>query len=96
VSTGIGGHEVVAVLEGAGPGPTVAYRAEMDAVAADEQDQSEFASHVPGVAHLCGHDLHTTIGVGVAQVLSRLRHGFSGRVVFVFQPVKVLRAAFPF
>jgi metal-dependent amidase/aminoacylase/carboxypeptidase family protein len=88
VSTGIGGHGVVAVLDGAGPGPTVAYRADMDAVAADELVETEFASQVPGAAHLCGHDLHTTIGVGVAQVLSRLRHQFDGRVVFVFQPAE--------
>jgi amidohydrolase len=88
VSTGIGGHGVVAVLDGAGPGPTVAYRADLDAAAADELADDEFASQVPGVAHLCGHDLHTAIGVGIAQVLSRLRHRFSGRLVFVFQPAE--------
>ncbi|UWP80195.1 M20 metallopeptidase family protein [Dactylosporangium fulvum] len=88
VSTGIGGHGVVAVLDGAGLGPTVAYRADMDAVAADELAGGEFASQVPGAAHLCGHDLHTTIGVGIAETLSRLRHRFSGRVVFVFQPAE--------
>jgi metal-dependent amidase/aminoacylase/carboxypeptidase family protein len=88
VSTGVGGHGVVAVLDGAGPGPTVAYRADMDAVAADELVDSEFVSQVPGAAHLCGHDLHTAIGVGIAQVLSRLRHLFSGRVAFAFQPAE--------
>lgn len=88
VSTGVGGHGVVAVLDGAGPGPTVAYRADMDAVAADEMVGSEFVSQVPGVAHLCGHDLHTAIGVGMAQVLARLRHLFRGRVAFVFQPAE--------
>jgi metal-dependent amidase/aminoacylase/carboxypeptidase family protein len=88
VSTGVGGHGVVAVLDGAGPGPTVAYRADMDAVAANERADSEFSSQVPGVAHLCGHDLHTAIGVGVAQVLAQLRHQFSGRVVFLFQPAE--------
>jgi metal-dependent amidase/aminoacylase/carboxypeptidase family protein len=87
-STGVGGHGVVAVLDGAGPGPTVAYRADMDAVAGDELAEGEFSSQVPGVAHLCGHDLHTAIGVGVAQVLARLRHRFSGRVVFLFQPAE--------
>jgi amidohydrolase len=88
VSTGIGGHGVVAVLSGTGPGPTVAYRADMDAIAADELVDDEFSSRVPGVAHLCGHDLHTSIGVGIAQVLARLRHRFSGRVVFMFQPAE--------
>lgn len=88
MSTGVGGHGVVAVLDGAGPGPTVAYRADMDAVAGDERADGAFSSRVPGVAHLCGHDLHTAIGVGVAQVLARLRHRFSGRVVFLFQPAE--------
>ena len=87
VSTGIGGHGVVAVLDGTAPGPTVAYRADMDAVAADELT-GEFASQVPGAAHLCGHDVHTTIGVGMAETLARLRQRFSGRVVFVFQPAE--------
>jgi metal-dependent amidase/aminoacylase/carboxypeptidase family protein len=88
VSTGVSGHGVVAVLDGTGPGPTVAYRADMDAVDADELVDSEFVSQVPGAAHLCGHDLHTAIGVGIAQVLSRLRHALRGRVVFVFQPAE--------
>jgi metal-dependent amidase/aminoacylase/carboxypeptidase family protein len=79
---------VVAVLDGAVPGPTVAYRADMDAVAADEVSGDEFASQVPGAAHLCGHDVHTAIGVGIAQTLSRLRQRLSGRVVFVFQPAE--------
>ncbi|MFE9749494.1 M20 family metallopeptidase [Saccharothrix saharensis] len=86
VTTGVGGHGVVAVLAGSGPGPTVAYRADLDAVVADEVAESPFASRVPGVAHLCGHDLHTAIGVGVARVLARAR--FDGTVVFVFQPAE--------
>ncbi|GAB2954544.1 M20 family metallopeptidase [Streptomyces pseudoechinosporeus] len=88
VSTGVGGHGVVAVLEGAGAGPVVAYRADMDAVDDDEAFDAEFASRVPGAAHLCGHDLHTTIGVGVAQVLARLREYVNGRIVFLFQPAE--------
>ena len=86
VSTGVGGHGVVAVLEGDRPGATVAYRADLDAVAADELGGGAFASRVPGAAHLCGHDLHTAIGVGVARVLARRR--FAGRVVFFFQPAE--------
>jgi metal-dependent amidase/aminoacylase/carboxypeptidase family protein len=60
----------------------------MDAVGGNEMADGEPSSQVPGVAHLCGHDLHTAIGVGVAQVLARLRHRFSGRVVFLFQPAE--------
>lgn len=88
VTTGVGGHGVVAVVEGAGDGPTAAYRADMDAVGADEPPRFAFASQVPEAAHLCGHDLHTAIGVGVALVLARLRERLNGRVVFLFQPAE--------
>ncbi|MFJ5774529.1 M20 family metallopeptidase [Streptomyces sp. NPDC093094] len=88
VTTGVGGHGVVAVLSGAGPGPTVAYRADMDAVDEDEQYAGEFASQVPGAAHLCGHDLHTAIGVGIAEVLAQLRERLNGKVVLLFQPAE--------
>ena len=60
----------------------------MDAVDDDELFDCAFASQVPGAAHLCGHDLHTAIGVGVALVLARLRNQLNGRVVFVFQPAE--------
>jgi metal-dependent amidase/aminoacylase/carboxypeptidase family protein len=88
VTTGVGGHGVVATLDGGRGGPTVAYRADMDAVAAAETFGGDFASRVPGAAHLCGHDVHTAVGVGTAQVLARQRHRLAGRVVFVFQPAE--------
>jgi metal-dependent amidase/aminoacylase/carboxypeptidase family protein len=88
VHTGVGGHGVVGVLDGTGAGPTLLYRADMDAVEDDERYVSDFASQVPGAAHLCGHDLHTAIGVGIAQTLARLRDRLAGRVVFVFQPAE--------
>ncbi|HEX6684090.1 MAG TPA: M20/M25/M40 family metallo-hydrolase [Candidatus Limnocylindrales bacterium] len=78
VTTGVGGYGVVGVLKGALPGRTVAYRADMDATTGSAGQ----------TAHLCGHDLHTTVGVGVAQVLARLRHRLRGTVVFVFQPAE--------
>jgi metal-dependent amidase/aminoacylase/carboxypeptidase family protein len=81
VTTGIGGHGVVGVLSGARPGRTVAYRADMDAVPPDEQIGGGTT-----LAHVCGHDIHTTVGIGIAQVLARLRERLAGRVVFVFQP----------
>jgi metal-dependent amidase/aminoacylase/carboxypeptidase family protein len=83
VTTGVGGHGVVGVLTGARRGRTVAYRADMDAV--------EPSSQVGGgtqPAHVCGHDVHTTVGVGVAEVLARLRNRLAGTVVFVFQPAE--------
>jgi metal-dependent amidase/aminoacylase/carboxypeptidase family protein len=98
VTTGVGGHGVVALLDGSADGPTVAYRADMDAVDAntnvlpfprpDRNFDEGFASRVPGVAHLCGHDLHTAIGVGVAQALATSAEPVRGRLVFVFQPAE--------
>jgi metal-dependent amidase/aminoacylase/carboxypeptidase family protein len=88
VTTGVGGHGVVAVLAGADDGPTVAFRADMDAVEDHELFDGDFASQVPGVAHLCGHDLHTSIGVGVAHVLARHQDRLRGRVLFLFQPAE--------
>ncbi|MEV7629552.1 M20/M25/M40 family metallo-hydrolase [Actinoplanes sp. NPDC089786] len=98
VTTGVGGHGVVAVLDGSADGPTVAYRADMDAVDARTNvlpiprsgrvfDEG-FASRVPGVEHLCGHDLHTAIGVGVARALAQGSEPVRGRLVFVFQPAE--------
>ncbi len=98
VTTGVGGHGVLAVLDGSADGPTVAYRADMDAVDAetnvlpfpmsDRVFDEGFASRVPGVAHLCGHDLHTAIGVGVARALAQGSEPIRGRLVFVFQPAE--------
>ena len=98
VTTGVGGHGVVAVLDGSADGPTVAYRADMDAVDARVNVlpiprsglvfDEDFASRVPGVAHLCGHDLHTAIGVGVARALAQGTEPVRGRLVFVFQPAE--------
>ncbi|MFG1606785.1 M20 family metallopeptidase [Actinoplanes sp. NPDC049265] len=98
VTTGVGGHGVVAVLDGSADGPTVAYRADMDAVDARTNvlpiprsglvfDEG-FASRAPGVEHLCGHDLHTAIGVGVARTLAQGVEPVRGRLVFVFQPAE--------
>lgn len=83
VTTGVGGHGVVGVLRGSRPGRTVAYRADMDAV-----PPQDIVGGGPAAAHLCGHDIHTTVAVGVAQVLARLRRQLSGTVVFVFQPAE--------
>jgi metal-dependent amidase/aminoacylase/carboxypeptidase family protein len=83
VTTGIGGHGVMGVLEGDLPGRTVAYRADMDAVPVHEQIDGG-----TGPAHLCGHDVHTTVGVGIAEVLAQLRHRLCGTIVFVFQPAE--------
>ncbi|MGD3110613.1 M20 metallopeptidase family protein [Streptomyces sp. YGL11-2] len=83
VTTGVGGHGVVGVLRGARPGRTVAYRADMDAV-----PPKDIVGGGSAPAHVCGHDIHTAVAVGVAKVLVRLRRHLSGTVVFLFQPAE--------
>ncbi|MEO1076035.1 MAG: M20 family metallopeptidase [Bacteroidota bacterium] len=86
VRTGVGGHGVVGVLEGAQPGPTVAFRADMDAVRSMAEDPVDYRSVVPGVRHICGHDVHTTIGVALAEGFAAVRDDLAGTVMLVFQP----------
>lgn len=88
VSTGVGGHGVIGLLEGKREGPIVAWRADMDAVPGDEILDAPYKSCVPGVVHICGHDAHTTIGLGIAQVLSAMRDQVAGQVKFIFQPAE--------
>ena len=88
VRTGVGGHGVVGVLRGGRPGPVVAYRADMDAVIDRSPDPVAFASVVPGVRHICGHDVHTTIGVALATALAAERGELAGTVLFLFQPAE--------
>jgi len=83
VTTGVGGHGVVGILAGARRGRTIAYRADMDALVPGDQ-----VGGGTQAAHFCGHDLHTTIGVGIAEVLARLRDRLAGTVAFVFQPAE--------
>lgn len=86
VETGVGGHGVVGVLRGGRPGPVVAFRADMDAVHDASPDPVEFRSVVPGVRHICGHDVHTTVGLGIATALATVRSDLPGTVKFIFQP----------
>ena len=88
VRTGVGGHGVVGVLRGDRRGPVVAYRADMDAVAGDEPADREYRSQVPGVQHMCGHDLHVAIGLGIAELLAEHRSELPGTVLFLFQPAE--------
>ncbi len=84
----VGGHGVVAVLEGNSPGPVIAIRADMDALPMEELTGLPFASRNKGFMHACGHDGHVAIALGAAGVLSQVRHALRGSVKFMFQPAE--------
>ena len=88
VKTGIAKHGVVALLKGSKPGPVVAVRADMDALPIQETLDVPYKSLNPGVKHACGHDVHTTVELGVAEVLSKMRDQISGTIKFIFQPAE--------
>jgi amidohydrolase len=87
---------VVGLLKGGRPGPVVALRADMDALPVAEQVDVAFKSTVTtewngqqcGVMHACGHDAHTSILMGVAEVLAGMRDRIPGSVKFIFQPAE--------
>ncbi len=68
------------------PGKTILLRADMDALPMQEESGLEFASEVPGVAHCCGHDLHTAMLLGAAQILKENEDRLEGTVKLMFQP----------
>src|SRR5687767_1199247 len=96
VSRRIGGHGVVALLKN-GAGPTVLVRTDMDALPIAEQTAAPYASTVKatddkgnsvGIMHACGHDMHMTVFLGVAQVLTRLKDNWRGTLVMIAQPAE--------
>lgn len=78
---------LVATLKGEQPGPTVALRADMDALPIQEESELDYKSAVDGVGHLCGHDAHTAILLGVAHIISE-RPLKRGNIKLLFQPAE--------
>ena len=96
VETDIAYTGVVGILKGNKPGPVVAVRADMDALPVTEETDLSFKSTVKttylnkevGVMHACGHDIHTSVQLGVASVLASMKRSLPGTVKFFFQPAE--------
>lgn len=79
---------VMGIIRGKQPGKTVALRADIDALPIQEEVELPFKSCVPGVMHACGHDVHTAILLGAANVLNHMKEEFSGTIKLFFQPAE--------
>ena len=96
VKTGAAKTGVIGILKGGLPGPVIALRADMDALPVIERVNIPFASKVKttyngnetGVMHACGHDAHTAMLMGVAEVLAGMKKDLRGTVKFIFQPAE--------
>ena len=96
IETGIAYTGVVGLLEGGLPGPTIALRADMDALPVVEKTGLPYASKVTttylgnevGVMHACGHDAHVSILMGVAEFFAKNKNKVKGNIMFIFQPAE--------
>ncbi|MEO5803202.1 MAG: amidohydrolase, partial [Verrucomicrobiota bacterium] len=88
IKTNVAHHGIVALLKGNKPGPVVAVRADFDALPINETMDVPYKSKNPNVKHACGHDVHTAVQLGVAEVLSKMRDQIPGTIKFIFQPAE--------
>lgn len=84
----VAGTGVRAVLDTRRPGPTIAFRADMDGLLVAEQNKTDYVSQHPGKMHACGHDFHMACLLGLADSLMQEKDKLCGRVVFFFQPAE--------
>ena len=87
ILTGLGGHGVAAIFDSGQAGPTVLFRAELDALPIEELSNAPWVSEIHGKGHLCGHDGHMTMLLALGRLLSR-QPVQRGRVVLMFQPAE--------
>ena len=89
VQEGIGKTGVIGELKGTGNDDRLlAIRTDMDALPIQERTGLEYASRQQGIMHACGHDVHTTVGLGTAMVLSQVAEELPGKIRFLFQPAE--------
>lgn len=84
----IGKTGVVGILKGNNPGKIIAFRADMDALPIQETGNKPYKSVNNGVMHACGHDAHTAMLLGAAEVLSKKKEFINGEIRFIFQPAE--------
>ena len=84
----IGKTGVIGILKGNNPGKTIAFRADMDALPIQETGNKPYKSVNNGVMHACGHDAHTAMLLGAAEVLSKKKEFINGEIRFIFQPAE--------
>jgi len=82
----VGGYGVVAIIEGRKGSKCVGLRADFDALSLQEETELPFTSENPGISHACGHDVHTAMLLGIAEVLSSMKEEFAGTIKLIFQP----------
>lgn len=83
-----GKYGLIGRLKGKNPGPTIALRADFDALPIQDQKHVSYRSTVDGVMHACGHDGHTAALLGVGKVLREFEHELNGEIVLLFQPAE--------
>jgi amidohydrolase len=96
VHTGIAHTGVIGIIKGGKPGPKLAIRADMDALPVTEEvdlpfaskAKSEYLGKTVGVMHACGHDAHTAMQLGLAEILSKMKAQLPGEVMLIFQPAE--------
>jgi len=88
VREGIGGFGLLATLNIDAEKPWLAFRADMDALPIKDGKQLPYASRVEGISHSCGHDVHTAVLLGAAQVICSLKEHLNYNIAFVFQPAE--------
>lgn len=86
----IGGHGIIAEINGNKPGKTIALRADMDALQIEEETGLPYSSKNKGVMHACGHDAHVTMLLGAARLLFEKKEELHGNVRLIFQPAEEL------
>ncbi|HPT82908.1 MAG TPA: M20 family metallopeptidase [Limnochordia bacterium] len=88
ISTQVGGHGVVGLLDAGRPGLTLGLRSDMDALPMGEETGVSYASQIPGVMHACGHDSHMAMVLAACRYAAENKERLQGKLLAVFQPAE--------